>query len=134
MTAITIDEMLIDPSAEASARVRDGFMPDVAMQLLKFAEDVFSITDVVPPATWSRLSKAGRPLNKQHSEALYHALRAIARTNEVLGADPAVRKSFLTQPNAALGGRRPLKLLAESSVGAESVIRLLDSLSVGGPL
>jgi len=129
-----MNAMLLDPSAEASAKVAQGFTPAFALKLLAFARDTLSITDIVPPATWTRIQKQHGRLNKQHSEALYHALRTLARAEEVLGNDPEVKHAFLTQPNAALDGRIPQQLLAESSVGAESVIRVLDSLSVGGPL
>jgi|GEM_PF-2262579 len=129
-----MNAMLLDPSAEASAKVAQGFTPAFALKLLAFARDTLSITDIVPPATWTRIQKQQGRLNKQHSEALYHALRTLARAEEVLGNDPEVKHAFLTHPNAALDGRIPQELLAESSVGAESVIRVLDSLSVGGPL
>ena len=127
--------MHLDPSAESAAQAIKGYTPAFAMELLRIGQDDLAITDIVPPSTWSRMrNKQGARLNQQHSEAVFHAARAMARVNEVLGADPDVRRAFLHQPNAALDGHVPLELLSESSIGAESVIRVLDSLSVGGPL
>jgi len=76
-----------------------------------------------------RKKKEDRPLSAVESDRLARVARLIGRAEEALGDRDAAHR-WLRKPNRALGGRRPLDLLA-SDIGARTVEQTLGRIEHG---
>ena len=68
-------------------------------------------------------------LSVDESDRLARLARLVVRAEEALG-DAEKARHWLTQPNRALGGQRPLTLL-DSDAGALAVERVLGRIELG---
>jgi putative toxin-antitoxin system antitoxin component (TIGR02293 family) len=79
--------------------------------------------------TLQRKRTAKRPLSADESDRLARLARLLVRSEEALGDEEKAHR-WLSQPNRALGGQRPLSLL-DSDVGARAVERVLGRIEHG---
>ena len=79
--------------------------------------------------TLQRKRSARTDLSVDESDRLARLARLVVRAEEALG-DAEKARHWLTQPNRALGGQRPLTLL-DSDAGALAVERVLGRIEHG---
>jgi putative toxin-antitoxin system antitoxin component (TIGR02293 family) len=84
---------------------------------------------VVPRRTLAHRKEKQHTLSPEQSDRLARVVRAITRAEEALG-DPEKATRWMRKENRALGGRRPLDLLA-SEAGTRMVDRVLGRIEHG---
>jgi putative toxin-antitoxin system antitoxin component (TIGR02293 family) len=83
----------------------------------------------IPSRTLTRRKQEGR-LNPDESDRLLRASRILGRAFELFEGDRDQARGWLTRPQRALGGAKPLDV-ASTEVGALAVERLIDQLEQG---
>jgi len=143
MTATTIAHLLggrsvlgrnVRTDSELIAAVRDG-LPFLALRHLF---DEFASTDLAVQEMYSlvgslrtlqRKQAARTRLTAAESDRVARVARVLALAEEAIG-DKARARLWLTEPTAALGGRRPVELL-DSDLGTGQVERVLGRIEYG---
>jgi putative toxin-antitoxin system antitoxin component (TIGR02293 family) len=143
MTANTIAHLLggrsvlgryVRTDSELIAAVRDG-LPFLALRHLF---DEFASTDLAVHEMYSlvgslrtlqRKQAARTRLTAAESDRVARVARVLALAEESIG-DKVRARLWLTEPNGALGGRRPMELL-DSDLGTGLVERVLGRIEYG---
>ncbi len=143
MTATAIAHLLggrsvlgrtVRTDSELIAAVRDG-LPFLALRHLfdEFASTDLAVQEmyslVGSPRTLQRKQAARTRLTAAESDRVARVARVLARAEEAIG-DKARARLWLTEPTAALGGRRPVELL-DSDLGTGQVERVLGRIEHG---
>jgi putative toxin-antitoxin system antitoxin component (TIGR02293 family) len=112
--------------------VRSGFpvsAVDSAAKFLSLTEEQAFSWLKIPKRTAARRKAKGQRLREVESERLLRLARVAASATEVLGSrEKAV--GWLTDPNRALGGERPIELL-DTDVGFQNVMDVLLRIEYG---
>lgn len=115
--------------------LRDGGIPPRALQwfLDAFRGDRVSQADILAAVGTARTLKrrmvARQKLTPQESGRLVRIARLVAIASDVLG-DEARARNWVSQPNRALGGRRPLEV-ARTDAGMRSAENVLGRIQHG---
>ena len=143
MKAATVAEKLggkrvlrrkIQSELELAEAVRAG-LPVKALDylLLDWTQWVGSVAEIYgvigSARTLQRKRTEGRNLSADESDRLARLARLLVRAEEALG-DTTKARRWLTRPNRALGGHRPLSLL-DSDAGARLVEGVLGRIEHG---
>ena len=83
----------------------------------------------IPVRTLTRRKQEGR-LSPEESDRLLRASRILGRAIDLFEGDRSEARQWLSRPQRALGGARPLAM-ATTEVGARAVERLIDQLEYG---
>jgi putative toxin-antitoxin system antitoxin component (TIGR02293 family) len=83
----------------------------------------------IPPTTLIRRRQTGR-LTPEESDRLMRAARLFAKALELFEGDHVAARKWLSTPQTALGGVRPLEV-SKTEVGAREVESLIDRLEHG---
>ena len=83
----------------------------------------------IAPRTAARRLTRREPLSATESERVLRLARVLARATEVLESHDAARQ-WIQDPNAALGQRKPIDLLA-TDIGTEIVLNELGKIDHG---
>jgi len=83
----------------------------------------------IAPRTVARRMTSKKPLSSSESERVLRLARVLARAADVLESEASARR-WLVEPNRALGGRKPLTLLA-NDFGTELVLNELGKIDYG---
>ena len=83
----------------------------------------------IPMRTLTRRQHQGR-LRRDESDRLVRAERLVAKATDLFEADVSAAMRWLQEPQAALGGERPLEL-ASTEVGSRQVEDLIAQLDHG---
>jgi putative toxin-antitoxin system antitoxin component (TIGR02293 family) len=91
----------------------------------------FSPTDIIPRSTLHRREKAKTPFTKDESEKIIALSKVLASVIAIYHGDLQRSAQFLLALHPMLGGRSPLELAKESSVGADLVLKILSLADAG---
>ncbi len=83
----------------------------------------------IPPRTLARRKEQGR-LEPEESDRLLRVARVFGKALDLFEGDAAQARAWLSGPQRALGGERPL-LLARTDLGAREVEALAERLEHG---
>ena len=83
----------------------------------------------IAPRTAARRLTSRKALSSPESERVLRLARVLARATEVLESQESAKR-WLVEPSTALGGRRPLSLLA-TDIGTELVLNELGKIDYG---
>ena len=124
----------ITSELELAEAVRAGLpfqsLDSLLAELAGWAGSQADVYRVVGSArTLQRKRSARTDLSVDESDRLARLARLVVRAEEALG-DAEKARHWLTQPNRALGGQRPLTLL-DSDAGALAVERVLGRIEHG---
>ena len=108
------------------AKALDYLLQDWA-QWVPSAAEIYRV--IGSARTLQRKRTQSRKLSADESDRLARLARLVVRAEEALG-DPGKAHRWLTRPNRALGGHRPLTLL-DSDAGARMVERILGRIEHG---
>ncbi len=112
--------------------VRDGLPADAMRALatkLSVGNAVLSRMLGIPPRTMTRRLGGRSSLTAAESDRAMRLARVIAHAMEMIG-DDAKAVSWLSTPNRALGGERPVDQL-DTDMGAREVEALLGRIAYG---
>lgn len=107
-----------------SYRTVERFQRNLSLSLAQLTEIV-----QIPPTTLTRRREKGR-LTPEESDRLMRAARLFAKALELFEGDGPAAKEWLSNPQIALGGERPLTI-SRTDVGAREVEAVIDRLEHG---
>jgi putative toxin-antitoxin system antitoxin component (TIGR02293 family) len=89
------------------------------------------VQDIIPKATYYRRKEQGKPLTKDQSEKIFALSRVFHETLRQYHGDTKTAVLFLMRKHPMLGGRSPLDMARESTVGADLVLKILARAEAG---
>lgn len=90
-----------------------------------------SVYDLIPKTTYYRIKDKGKPLSRDQSEKIFALSKVFAETLRQYHDDRDSASMFLMRRHPLLGGRSPLDVARESTVGADLVLKLLEQAEAG---
>ena len=85
------------------------------------------VYDLIPKTTYYRIKDKKQHLNKDQSEMIFALSKVFSETLRHYHDSQELAATFLMRKHPLLGGRSPLEVSRESTVGAELVLKILDS-------
>lgn len=89
------------------------------------------VYDLIPRATYYRAKERGAKLNRDQSEKILALSKVFSETLRQYHGDRELALLFLMRKHPLLGGRSPLEVARESTVGADLVLKLLSNAEAG---
>ncbi len=89
------------------------------------------VSDLIPKATYYRIKRKNKPLNKDQSEKIFALSKVFSETLRQYHDDRELASMFLMRSHPLLGGRSPLDVARESTAGADLVLTILERAEAG---
>lgn len=115
-------------------RVERGFPPSTAHNIVKRVDPTgqfLQFHHIIPRSTYHRRVKQMQVLTKDESEKILALARVFVEVLRQYHNDRRLAAHFLLREHAMLGGRTPLDVAKESTVGADLVLKLLAQAEAG---
>jgi len=115
-------------------RVERGFPPNTASIIIRRVDpkgQFLQVSHIIPKSTYHRRIKKMQVLTKDESEKILALAKVFVQVLRQYHGDSKLAAHFLLREHAMLGGRTPIDVAKESTVGADLVLKLLAQAEAG---